>query len=95
MSAPPVQRLTIPTRMVLEALLAAPGETYAYDIRRATGLPSGNLSPLLARLEAGGWIASRWESVAEANAAGRPPRKYVQLTAEGMAQACARLDARR
>ena len=49
---------------------------------KAARLPSGTLYPMLARLQDEGLVTSQWESQS-ADAAGRPPRKYYQLTAEG------------
>lgn len=78
-----VQRLTLATRAVL-AHLATVTETYGYEIGKATGMASGQIVPILARLERGGMVSSRWEDV-EKRTAGRPPRKYVALTPEGRA----------
>lgn len=49
---------------------------------KATRLPSGTLYPMLARLQQEGLVDSQWEDQRPA-AAGRPPRKYYRLTAEG------------
>ena len=75
--------MTIPTQLVLEALFADPQrELYGLEIGEAAGLRSGTVHPILARLEAYGWLASRWEDI-DATAEGRPPRRYYKLTAEG------------
>jgi DNA-binding PadR family transcriptional regulator len=68
------------------ALLAAQPERwwYGYDIARHTGLRSGTLYPLLARLAERGYLLARWEQPAHP---GRPPRHHYQLTAEGLAHA--------
>jgi DNA-binding PadR family transcriptional regulator len=77
-------RMTIPTQLVLRALLAEPSaELYGVEIGRAAGLPSGTVHPILARLEAIGWLASRWEDV-DPRAEGRPARRYYRLTADGV-----------
>src|SRR5687767_12503574 len=75
--------MTIPTQLVLEALFADPQrELYGLEIGEAAGLRSGTVHPILARLEAYGWLASRWEDI-DATAEGRPPRRYYRLTPVG------------
>jgi PadR family transcriptional regulator, regulatory protein PadR len=77
-------KMTIPTQLVLEALLDNPrAERYGLEIGEAAGLRSGTVHPILARLEAYGWLASRWEDI-DASAEGRPARRYYTLTAEGV-----------
>jgi PadR family transcriptional regulator PadR len=50
------------TRRLLEALLAEPaGWRHGYDLARETGLASGTLYPILARLEQRGLLEARWE----------------------------------
>jgi DNA-binding PadR family transcriptional regulator len=76
-------RMTLTTQLVLRALLAEPGaELYGAQIGEAAGLMSGTVHPILARLEAAGWVASRWEDIDPAQA-GRPARRYYRLTADG------------
>ena len=80
-------RMTIPTQLVLRALLAEPTrEMYGLQICAAAGLPSGTIHPILARLEhEHGWLTSQWEDIAPA-AEGRPRRRYYQLTQDGAEQ---------
>src|SRR3954451_3154761 len=79
--------MTIPTQRVLEVLLTdLQRERYGLEIGDAAGLRSGTVHPILARLEAYGWLTSRWEDI-DASAEGRPPRRYYTLTAEGVAAA--------
>lgn len=69
--------------MVLRALLADPAqEMYGLQIGQAAALPSGTVHPILARLEACGWVQSRWEDIDPARE-GRPRRRYYQLTRDG------------
>lgn len=83
--------MTIPTQLVLEALLAAPmRERYGLEIGKAAGLRSGTVHPILARLEGYGWLSSRWEDI-DASAEGRPARRYYLLTADGVQAAGAAL----
>jgi|SRR3954451_9096327 PadR family transcriptional regulator PadR len=77
-------RMTIPTQLVLEALLGEEDrELYGAEIGERAGLRSGTVHPILARLERAGWLASRWEDV-DPQAEGRPPRRYYRLTADGV-----------
>ncbi|HET6652884.1 MAG TPA: helix-turn-helix transcriptional regulator [Nocardioides sp.] len=84
-------RMTIPTQLVLQVLLAdAEVELYGGQIGSAAGLPSGTVHPILARLEGVGWVESRWEDV-DPSQAGRPARRYYRLTAAGANRAPAAL----
>jgi PadR family transcriptional regulator PadR len=80
----PGPRMTIPTQLVLQALLEDPQrELYGRELGEAAGLPSGTIHPILARLEGCGWLESRWEDV-DASTAGRPARRYYRLTPNGV-----------
>jgi len=48
---------------------------------KAAGLPSGTLYPMLARLEGQKLVTSAWETP---QAGGERPRRYYQLTGEGI-----------
>ena len=73
--------MTGPLERVLGAFLADPAAPrYGYDLMKAARLPSGTLYPLLARLEHQKLVASAWETRQE----GQRPRKYYQLTGEGI-----------
>lgn len=83
--------LTFPTGLVLQAI--HDGTRYGFDIIEVTGLPSGTVYPALRRLEAAGCLASAWEDAGAADAEGRPPRCYYDLTPAGnrlLAEAVAR-----
>jgi len=54
---------------------------YGYDLMKAAKLASGTLYPILARLEAEGMVTSLWEPPAGES---QRPRKYYQLTGEGI-----------
>lgn len=54
-------------------------EWYGLVASKATGLPTGTIYPILARLEDAGLARSR----VEARPPGRPPRRYYQLTEPG------------
>jgi DNA-binding PadR family transcriptional regulator len=75
--------MTIPTQLVLRVLLAEPTqEMYGLQICAASGLPSGTIHPILARLEGLEWLESRWED-AVPQEEGRPRRRYYKLTKDG------------
>jgi len=75
-------RLTYPTALVLQALLD--GRHHGFDIMDATGLPSGTVYPILRRLDAEGCVRSRWEKDGLARKQQRPPRRYYELTRDGL-----------
>ncbi len=83
--------MTIPTQLVLQALLADPArELYGVEVGELAGLPSGTVHPILARLERVGWLASRWEEI-DPHVEGRPARRYYQLTSDGVPAAAVAL----
>lgn len=80
--------MTIPTQLVLRALLADPAqEMYGLEICSAAGLPSGTIHPILGRLEHEfGWVDSRWEDINPEDE-GRPRRRYYRFTDDGAERA--------
>lgn len=73
-------RITVPVARVLAALVADPdADHYGMALIQATGLPSGTLYPILARLKEAGWVEKRWEEI-DPVAAGRPARAYYRIT---------------
>jgi DNA-binding PadR family transcriptional regulator len=75
--------MTAQTLKVLAAFLADPtDEWYGFDLAQHTGLRTGTLYPLLARLERAGWLKSRVEDI-DPRAVGRPRRRLYVLTGEG------------
>ena len=79
--------MTLPTQLVLRAMLAEPShEMYGLQISQAAELPSGTIHPILARLEACGWLESRWEDIDPAEQ-GRPRRRYYRLSPDGAERA--------
>ncbi len=76
-------RLTQPMLKVLRFLLETPHERRSgAEMSKATRVGSGTLYPMLARLEAAGWLTSEWE-VIDPREAGRPRRRFYRLTAVG------------
>lgn len=81
-------RMTLPTLVVLQALIADPLRwKYGLELCAASGRPSGTVYPILARLEGLGWLKSEWEEPDVHVPAGRPRRRYYQLTEDGAAGA--------
>jgi PadR family transcriptional regulator, regulatory protein PadR len=80
-------RMTLPTQLVLRAMLEEPTrEMYGLQIGQAAGLASGTIHPILARLERLDWVESRWEET-DPQQQGRPRRRYYRLTPDGAEQA--------
>jgi len=77
MSRPPANSSTASSRTGADP--ATP--RYGYDLMKAARLPSGTLYPLLAWLEHQKLVTSAWETPQQD---GQRPRKYYQLTAEGI-----------
>ena len=75
------RRLGNTTIAVLEAI--SRGVRYGFDIMSETGLASGTVYPALSRLERLGHVTTAWEPQEEAQAEGRPPRKYYEVTPRG------------
>ena len=75
-------KLTPQLERVLRAFLAdPPAQRYGYDLMKAANLKSGTLYPLLGRLEDQKLVTSAWETPKQE---GERPRRYYQLTAEGI-----------
>jgi DNA-binding PadR family transcriptional regulator len=76
--------MTWTTQAVLRAFLDdLETPRYGFELGALTGLASGTVHPILARLEAARWVESFWEDIDTA-AAGRPRRRYYRLTADGV-----------
>lgn len=65
---------TGPVREVLAALLD--GNTYAAKIIEVTGLTSGTVYRVMARLDVHGWVTSRWDTSG-------PTRRHFMFTEPG------------
>ncbi len=73
------------TRAVLAALVGGRDEwSYGYPLSKASGVASGTLYPILARLTERGLLEARWELEPPR---GRPPRHLYRLTQSGRALA--------
>ena len=78
------------TRQTLAAMFAIlnseTGELSGVEIGREARLLSGTLYPILMRLEACGWLESRWETD-DPKALGRPRRRFYKVTGIGATRA--------
>jgi DNA-binding PadR family transcriptional regulator len=80
-------RITRAVAATLRVFLDDPATpVHGYRLMQTTGYPSGKTYPILARLEAAGWLASEAEDVNPSDA-GRPPRRMYWLTTEGAGRA--------
>ena len=76
--------------LVLQAI--AGNIRYGFDIMDVTKLPSGTVYPALSSLEDQGFVRSTWESAEIARAEKRPPRRYYEITRDGLRILDATLD---
>ena len=77
-------RLTPATAKVLRRFLEDLGQPrYGFDLMQSTGLASGTLYPILARLERTGWIAGHQEDIDTATE-GRPARRFYTMSADAV-----------
>lgn len=80
-------RMTLQTLKVLRVLLVHPAEdNFGLRIAQRCDLPTGSVYPILARLEAAGWLASKWENINE-SVEGRRARREYSLTSDGRKRA--------
>jgi DNA-binding PadR family transcriptional regulator len=80
-------RLTLASLKVLRVFLQDPKRQLAgADIQKLGRVPTGTLYPILLRFEAAGWLNSQWENI-DPKEAGRPRRRFYQLTRTGFARA--------
>lgn len=78
-----IRRPSAQTLAVLSALSDARRQwRYGLELAGATGLKSGSLYPILARLDERGLVESKW---LEPEKPGRPPRHVYRITAAGRA----------
>jgi PadR family transcriptional regulator PadR len=74
--------MTTPVRLILDALAHAGSDelVWGYRLCEQTGLGSGTVYPILERLEAAGHVSARPETP---QPAGRPSRRFYELTSAG------------
>jgi PadR family transcriptional regulator PadR len=86
-----MQDLDITPKMaaVLKVFLEDPGQPrYGFELMKLTGMASGSLYPMLARLEKAGWLAKGKEDL-DPRVVGRPARTNYTIT--GAATSVARI----
>lgn len=71
------------TLTILKCLTGSPEGLHGYALMKASGLASGTLYPILARLADRGWLEKHWETGEEISG---PPRRVYTLTPVGRAQ---------
>ncbi|HEX8508639.1 MAG TPA: helix-turn-helix transcriptional regulator [Propionibacteriaceae bacterium] len=77
-------RMTLAVVSVLRAFLERPDEErFGYHLMKETGLASGRLYPILARLTKAGWL-ERIDPGDVPGPSGGPPRVSYRLTVEGL-----------
>jgi DNA-binding PadR family transcriptional regulator len=75
--------MTTQTLRVLGAFTTSqPEELSGAEIAKKTGLQSGTLYPILARLEEAEWLESKWED-GDPRELGRPRRRLYTMTGFG------------
>jgi DNA-binding MarR family transcriptional regulator len=87
--------LEITPRMakVLKIFLEDPGQSrYGFELMKLTGLASGSLYPMLARLEEAGWLTRGKENI-NPHAAGRPRRLHYTIAGDAVTAARVQLAA--
>src|SRR5215469_11320215 len=85
-------RLSGPTLKVLKLLVEKPTEGLSgAEISRVTGIGSGTLYPLLARLKGARWLTAEWETIDPAEE-GRPRRRFYKLSKLGQSNALKALE---
>ena len=77
-----VRITTAVARVLRQFLECTSAPRYGFDLMHSTGLASGSLYVILARLERSGWLTSEQEEVDPA-AIGRPARRLYRLTPDG------------
>jgi hypothetical protein len=77
-------RMAVQTLRVLEVFLECPTRPLSgAEVHQSGWIAFGTLYPILVRLEAAGWLLSRWESI-EPSSARRPRRRLYRLTSTGL-----------
>jgi PadR family transcriptional regulator PadR len=86
-------RMTSTTVDVLGVLYKHQDDVYGLRIAKETGLATGTIYPILARLERAGWVGSYWDSDDDPEVRGSRKR-YYRLTQRGREQAKEVLEAK-
>ncbi len=65
---------------------------WGYETRMRSGVRSGVMYPVLRRMLEQGWLDDGWEDQPRGGRAGRPPRRYYELTPAGKTELAALLE---
>jgi PadR family transcriptional regulator PadR len=84
-----VKNRKTPAFLAVISVLLHVDRPYGLEIIERTGLASGTVYPLLARLEREGWVTSHWET-GDTDTRG-PRKRFYEITADGAEQARAAL----
>ncbi len=75
------------------ALMGSPdARHWGYETRMRSGVRSGVMYPVLRRMLEQGWLDDGWEDQPRGGRAGRPPRRYYELTPAGKTELAALLE---
>jgi len=75
------------TEIILGALVADPtADHHGAALHHNTGLPTGRIFPVLARLETLNWLDSGWDEPTSSEQ-GWPRRRWYRLSEQGLAMA--------
>ncbi|MFE9687151.1 PadR family transcriptional regulator [Streptomyces sp. NPDC006285] len=76
--------MTVAVAQVLRVFLEDTAQPrYGYELMQVTGFPSGKLYPIVARLQAAGWLIKEQEDI-DPSVVGRPPRRMYRLSPDGI-----------
>jgi PadR family transcriptional regulator, regulatory protein PadR len=79
--------ITLKVAIVLRVFLEDPDRPrYGFELMKLTGMASGSLYPMLARLERAGWLAKGREKI-DPHSEGRPARTNYTITGSAIAAA--------
>jgi PadR family transcriptional regulator PadR len=79
--------ITPKVALVLKIFLEEPDQPrYGFELMKLTGMASGSLYPMLARLEAAGWLTRGKEDI-DPHMAGRPARSNYTMTGAAVSAA--------
>lgn len=76
--------LTPRMAQVIKVFLEEPlAERYGFELMKVTGMQSGTLYPLLAKLEKAGWLTVGKENI-DPRAEGRPARRFYKISGDAV-----------
>lgn len=73
-------------QVALALMAEASGRHWGYELSKQSGVRSGVMYPILARMLDEGWLTDGWEDKVQTGRAKRPPRRYYELTSKGKAE---------